>query len=385
MTEFLLSIPIIGWILKPLLEKEVSPFVEEVNTENKSKFDMKAELKTLTEYYKENNMYGFGEPTVEDTLKVEIKDSSLDINKIKEYKGKELRKFEFRPQNFQQFVGQTEAKDRAKTIIKKVKRNIRAHFILSAIKGHGKTTFVELLAKELDAHLIERVGKQVDEKNLVDIINEINTSEKENVIFFLDEMDSMDWKVIKILNPIIEQFKVAGKKIKPFIFAGATINKHILVKNNPDTLDRIPTHIKFERYNSTEVGKIITQYQKQLYSQETVPQEVIEIIAKNCKFNPRTSIALLEEYIVEKDINKVLKNSKIINSGLTKTDIDILKALSQSKRAIGANALSQRVGLSEKEYITEYEPFLVKYGYINRTPSRTLSDKGSKFLEDIDK
>jgi len=281
MTEFLLSLPFIGWIVEFFITKK-DITIGKSETTKKGIYDLKEQI----EYYKENNMYGFGEGTKEDILKVEISNGSLDINKIKEYQGKEIQKFEFRPQNFQQFVGQKEAKDRAKTIIKKVKRKIRAHFILSAIKGHGKTTFVELLAKELDAHLIERVGKQVDEKNLVDIINEINTSKKENVIFFLDEMDSMDWKVIKILNPIIEQFKIAGKKIKPFIFAGATINKHILVKNNPDTLDRIPTHIKFERYDASEIAQIITQYKKELYPQETVAQEVIKSISENCKFNP---------------------------------------------------------------------------------------------------
>ena len=310
-----------------------------------------------------------------------LKDPSLNLSRIIPYQGEGIKKFEFRPQTWTQFIGQKEAKERAKTIIKKVEKKIRAHIILSAIKGHGKTTFVELLAKTLNARLIERVGKQIDERNLEDIISEINTCPEENVVFFIDEMDSMDWKVIKILNPIIEQFKIAGIKIKPFIFAGATINKHILIKNNPDTLDRIPHHIKFERYNAEEIGQIITQYKTQLYSQDIVPQEVIKIIADNCKFNPRTSISLLEEYIVEKDINKVLENSKIINSGLTKTDIAILKVLNQSKRAIGANALAMKVGLTEKEYIREYEPFLVEYNYINRIPSRVITDKGRKILE----
>ena len=102
---------------------------------------------------------------------------------------------------------------------------------------------MELLAKHLGAKLIQRIGKQVDEDSLVDIINEINTSEEKHVVFFIDEIDTMDWKILKILNPIIEQFKINGKQIKQYIFAGATINKHILVKNNTDTITHNHHHI----------------------------------------------------------------------------------------------------------------------------------------------
>lgn len=78
----------------------------------------------------------------EEDKAITIKESSFDVSKIKEYEGEEIRKFEFRPQNFSQFIGQEEAKARAKTIIKKAKQSIRTHFLVDGIKGHGKTTFV---------------------------------------------------------------------------------------------------------------------------------------------------------------------------------------------------------------------------------------------------
>ena len=316
-------------------------------------------------------------------VNVVIKDSNVDTSRIKEYEGEEIPTFEFRPHNFSQFIGQEEAKARAKTVIKKARRGIRSHFLVDGIKGHGKTTFVELLAKHLNAKIIERIGKQINEDNIVDIINEINTCPEKDVILFIDEIDTMDWKVIKILNPIIEQFKIGGKKIKPFIFAGATINKHTLIKNNPDTLDRIPTHIKFTRYNQENIQEIISQYKNELYPQDKVSIEILETISKNCKFNPRTSIALLEEYIVERDIATVLKNSRIVKEGLNNIDIKLLKTLENSKKAMGANALAMRVGLSQNEYIREFEPFLVEYGYINRVPSRIITEKGKEFLRRI--
>jgi len=320
---------------------------------------------------------------MKEATSVVMKEPSFNVNAIEEYTGESIKKFEFRPQNFIQFIGQTEAKDKARTIIKKAHRGIKCHFLVDGIRGHGKTTFVEIVAKELGAKIIKRVGKQVDEDNLVEIINEINSSQEKFVIFFIDEIDTMDWRVVKVLNPIIESFEIAGKKIKPFIFASATINKHILIDKTPDTLDRISTHIKFARYDDKEIGQILAQYQKQLYAETVVPQEVIETISKNCKFNPRTSIALLEDYIVEVDMTRVLNSSKIVTQGLTKKDIEILYALSKSTRAMGANALAMKVGLSPKEYTTEFEPFLVEYDYVNRVPSRVITDKGKKLLEEV--
>ncbi len=256
-------------------------------------------------------------------------------------------------------------------------------YIIEDFIVNHNTTFVNLIAKQLNAKLIERVGKQIDEESLVNIVNEINTSTEKHVVFFIDEIESLDWKVLKVLNPIIEQFSIAGKKIKPFIFCGATINKHIILTSNPDTLDRIGTHIKFQRYNAEEIATIITQYKKELYPNEQVSQEVIKTISENCKFNPRESIALLEDYIVEQNIKKTLKDRRIVINGLTEIDIVILTTLNNATRAMGANNLAMKAKLSQKEYVTEFEPFLVEYDYINRVPSRILTDKGKKLLEEL--
>ena len=103
-----------------------------------------------------------------------------------------------------------------------------------------------------------------------------------------------------------------------------------------------------------------------------------------CKFNPRTSITLLEEYIIETSIEKVFNNNHIVKSGLTNIDIKILQTLNNSKRAMGANALAMKVGLSQEEYVAGYEPFLVEYGYINRIPSRVITEKGEILLKSIE-
>ena len=51
-------------------------------------------------------------------LKVQIKDNKFQDDKIIEYQGEETKLFEFRPQTWEQFISQTEAKEQAKTIKK---------------------------------------------------------------------------------------------------------------------------------------------------------------------------------------------------------------------------------------------------------------------------
>jgi Holliday junction resolvasome RuvABC ATP-dependent DNA helicase subunit len=317
-------------------------------------------------------------------LDVHIKGNQVDTSKITAYTGEAIKKFEFRPQTWTEFISQDKAKEEAKTIVKKIKRGIKGHMILSALKGHGKTTFIELFAKSLGAKLIERIGRQIDEDEIVNIVNEINQSKEQYVILFIDEIDTMDWKVLKIFNTIIEQFKINEKQIKPFIFASATISKHLLVKNNPDLLDRIPHSIQFVRYNAEDIAQIIRQYQSQLYPEDTISDNVIVTISQNCKFNPRTSISLLEDYIVEQNITKVLRNRHIIIDGLDIFDIKILDILSHSNRPLGSNALSLKVGMSELQYLREIEPFLLEFGYIQRIPSRAITAQGLDTLRKIE-
>ncbi len=323
------------------------------------------------------------EKDTDEPLKIQIKNNTVDTNKIIEYQGEEYKKFSWYPQTFKEFIGQENAKEQAKTVIKKMIKGIKCHMLLSALQGHGKSTYIRLLAKNMNAKLIERVGKEVDEDSIIDIINEINTSKEKYVIFFLDEIDTTDWKVLKLLNPILQDFRISGKKIKPFCFCSATINKDILLKTVPDLLDRIPHAIQFKRYTAEEMGTILTQYKNQLYSNENISNQIIKTISNSCKFNPRLGLGLLEDFVVTQDIQKTLRDRRIVYKGLTEIDVKILEVLNQATRAMGSNALAMRVGINERQYLREYEPNLVEFDYVHRIPSRIISEKGKRFLEKI--
>src|SRR3972149_2515885 len=133
--------------------------------ENNQK-QLEIQINSLTD--KETQMPISNNPAID----VHIKENQVDASRIVEYTGEAIKKFEFRPETWEQFISQENAKEEIKTVIKKVKRGIRGHLILSALKGSGKTTFIELFAHSIGAKLIERIGRQIDEDNIVDIVNE---------------------------------------------------------------------------------------------------------------------------------------------------------------------------------------------------------------------
>lgn len=297
-----------------------------------------------------------------------------------------FKSFEFRPRTFAQFIGQKRAKHRIQTVIKKAHKNRNAHLFIDGIQGHGKTTFIYLFAEELKAKIIYRIGSEIEGKEDVEkIIEKINNSTEKYVVLFIDETDTMEWKILKMFNTIIQKFTHQGKPIRPFIFVGATINKHLLDEHNSDLLGRIWNKIKFERYSAQEIKQLLVKASEQLYIDIIIPQEVLETISKNCKYNPRLSLALLDDYYAEGDIDLILRNHGIIKDGLTEIDINILRILKKATRPMGSKALSQKCKLGEREYLKEFEPFLCEYDYINRVPSRVLGEKGKELLEKLTK
>lgn len=329
------------------------------------------------------------DPDVEDAKnkpqEIILKEESFDLDKVIEYTGDmTTEKIDFRPQNFGEFVGQFLAKKRISRTIKRVKEGLKTHIFLDAIRGHGKSTMARIIAKELHADIIEITGTMITDKDaIIGIINQI-TSNPRLTVLFVDELDSLDRKYFKLLNPILEEFKIGPKRVKPFVFIGASILKHELLNKCPDTMDRIDTQIKFERYTADDIATILIQYKEHLFPEKKVDEAIYKVIGKNCKFNPRLGIAMLKDYLITPDIREVLNDSRIIYEGLTDIDIKVLNILSTNK-SMGASSLAQSCGISEKEYMTEFEPYLVEFGYIIRASrGRKITEKGIETVAQVE-
>ena len=338
------------------------------------------------EYIKEINKNYSPEQEDDKPMEVVIKEGGLDTSKLLDYKGARQASFKFRPNTFEEFVGQDLNKEIIKDALKGIRMGEFFHFFFYAKPGVGKTSLALVMKKELDAEIIQFIGKQITMDSLTDAMNVFHHSKKEHCILFIDETDTVKPELCKIMNPMIEDFKLGDKQLRPFIFIGCSINKNILIqRGNGDFLGRINYPIMFDKYNKNDIMKILTQYIKQVYSKEKFSNKAIEIIAENCRNEPRKAIHMLKHYRINKNINKMIENYKIIKNGLTSIDVKVLQVLnSKYPKTMSASALSQNSGVNTNDYITDIEPFLVEQGYLERPHKRIISQKGIGLLKTLE-
>lgn len=312
-----------------------------------------------------------------------IKYPHFDTDKIIEYTGTEkVNKPLFRPQNLRQYIGQQQAKNTIIMAVEMINQLRPVNLLISGRAGCGKTTILYILKNMLNAHLIYRISNQLSEPNqIIEMVNEINTTEQLTLLF-IDEIHSIKPKLAECFYEVLEDFTIAGKKIKPFVFVGATTNKDELVKKMTPLLDRMQIHITLVDYINEEIKIIIKQYKDQLYPERSIAEENYDIIAENAKNTPRIAISLLLKNLVEPNIFKVLHSSDIIKEGLTSIDFKILGNLLASAKPIGAEALAQSVKINKQDYLMLYEPYLVGQGYVIRsTRGRTIGEEGKKLIQ----
>lgn len=339
---------------------------------------------TIEEYIvrinEKNNINNSSSP-----IEVVIKDGGIDTSKLLNYEGEKQAKFKFRPNTFEEFIGQKSNKEIIKDALKGIKMGELFHFFFYAKPGVGKTSMARVIQKKLDAEMIEMIGKQITNETLINAMNIFYKSDKEYCILFVDEVDTVKPELCKIMNPMIEDFKLGDKQLRPFIFIGCTINKNILIKRgNGDFLGRVNYPIMFDKYNKNDIIKILNQYIEQVYPQENFDKHAIEIVAENCRNEPRKAIHMLKHYRINKNIDKMIRNYKIIKNGLTVVDVRVLRTLnSKYPKTMSASALSQSSGVNTDDYITDIEPFLVEEGYIERPHKRIISKNGIKLLEGL--
>lgn len=338
------------------------------------------------EWFKQINSNIFADQKDTPT-EIVIKDAGLDTSKLLNYAGeqKNIFKFRFRPRNFQEFIGQDNNINIIKTAIKGIKSGEIFHFFFYAKPGVGKTSLARIIASELNAEIIELIGKQITLELLVDTMNKFHNSNKKYCLLFLDEVETVGAEICKIMNPMIEDFKLNDKNLRPFIFIGCTINKNILIqRGNGDFLGRINYHIMFDKYTIDNILSILQQYIYRVYSSVNIDISILNIIAQNSRNEPRKAIHMLKHYLINKNINETIKHYQIIKDGLTAIDIRILQAINSAyPKTISASALSQKAGVNTNDYIQDIEPFLVEEGYIERPHKRIITTKGIKLLQSL--
>lgn len=292
-------------------------------------------------------------------------------------------KFEYTPQTLDEYIGQENAKLRIQTYVKKIQRIKPVHAIINGTRGCGKSTLCYIIANMLEIPIKTYVGGSFSIENLKDFIQR-NTNENGTKILFIDEIHALSNEVSEYMLPILQSFIMpeGGEKIKPFIMLGATTNLEILQKTSQPFLDRCDL-ITLDNYTPDDIKQILKNYNDQLYKQN-IDEDIYNLISHNTRFNPRTTLSLFDDFIIEEDINKIFKGRQIVQDGLTTKDIIVLEHLEEIQKPVGIEVLAVITNQTKESYKNVQEPYLLQMGYISRTSrGRILTNKGQKLLKEI--
>ena len=292
-----------------------------------------------------------------------------------------------RPTSFDEYIGQTKAKEALKIYIQaaKTRKESLDHVLLYGPPGLGKTTLSHIIANELGSQFKVTSGPAIEHAaDLAAILTNLN----QNDVLFIDEIHRLNKTVEEILYPAMEDFAldfIVGKgpsarnmrlKIKPFTLIGATTRAGMLT--NP-LRDRFGVICRLELYNAEELEIIIERSANILGVK--IDKDACYEIAKRSRGTPRIANRLLKrvrdyaqvigEGNVTKNIAiKTLQVMEIDDLGLDTIDRKIMLSIMNKFAGgpVGLDTLAATISEDATTIEDVYEPYLLQIGFISRTP-----------------
>ena len=313
-------------------------------------------------------------------------------------------KFEYslRPKKLNEFIGQANIKEKLKIYIEAAKKRKESldHCLFYAPPGLGKTTLAHIIANELNANIKITAGPVLTKPG--DLASVLTTELSDGDVLFIDEIHRLNVSVEESLYPVMEDFtffintsKGIGSttlKIKTpkITIIGATTRSGLLTTPLRDRFG-IVENLNF--YDINEIAQIIKRSSYIL--NVNVEEDGVLEIAKRSRGTPRIANRLLKRVrdfadvkgkgIITKEIAlSSLEMMQIDEEGLDEIDRRFLLTIAEKFNGgpVGVENLS--VALSEEiDTITDViEPYLIKSGFIQRTPrGRILTSKAYSHLK----
>jgi Holliday junction DNA helicase RuvB len=305
-----------------------------------------------------------------------------------------------RPKTLQEFVGQKRVANQLDLLLSAARnRNSPAdHVLLSGPPGLGKTTLAMIIASEMNAPIRITSGPAIQHAgDLASILSSLVEGE----ILFLDEIHRMSRPAEELLYLAMEDFRVdvivgkgAGATAIPlelphFTLVGATTRAGLL----PSPLrDRFGFTAQLDFYENTELSVIVKRSASLMGI--GISEEAIAELGSRSRGTPRVANRLLRRVrdyaqvhssgmVGIKEARAALELYEVDEIGLDRLDLGVLETLVKRFNGgpVGISTLAMAIGEEAETIESLAEPFLVRMGFISRTPrGRVATPAGFEHL-----
>lgn len=300
-----------------------------------------------------------------------------------------------RPCSLSEFVGQDKVRDNLRVFIEAAKARGEAldHCLFYSPPGLGKTTLAYILAKEIGVNIKVTSGPVLSRPG--DLAAMLTTELAEGDILFIDEIHRLNPAVEEALYPAMEDFTFfinTGKgpgsttlklAVPRFTLIGATTRSGLLTG---PLRDRFGIVLNLGFYETEELAQILKRSAGLLHI-EADADGIMEV-ARRSRGTPRIANRLLRRVrdfaqvrgngIITRPLaDSAMASLEIDREGLDPVDRRILAAICQKFGGgpVGVDTLAVAVS-EEVDTITDViEPYLIKAGFLARTPRGRLASK----------